>query len=123
MTALDTKVIVRYVVRDDACQTVVATRLTEAECTGSEPGVVTLVVLSELVWVLDRGYGYAHAEYSNGKADFADYVIGLSGRPQKATGMHSGPSHRQPAAGNLGTPGSFQPMACAPAVLFANGFE
>lgn len=113
MIALDTNVLVRYIVRDDHRQTAAATRLIESECSAEDPGVVTLVVLCELVWVLDRGYGYgrdeiafvlrrvlaaddlrserselawrALNEYEAGKADFADLVIGLSGREERAT--------------------------------------
>lgn len=112
MIALDTNVLARYMVRDDPRQTAAATRLIESECTAEAPGVVTLVVLCELVWVLDRGYGYGRGdiagvlrrilaaedlraerselawralnEYEQGKADFADYVIGLSGKVEKA---------------------------------------
>jgi len=105
---LDTNVLVRYMVRDDAQQTADATRLIESHCTVEEPGVVTLVVLCELVWVLSRGYRYgrddiarvlhkileardlrverselawqALGRYEMGKADFADYVVGLCNR-------------------------------------------
>jgi predicted nucleic-acid-binding protein len=113
MIALDTNVLVRYIVRDDPRQAAIATRLIESECSASAPGVITLVVLCELVWVLDRGYGYGRAdvatvlrqilvaedlraerselawralnEFERGKADFADYVIALSGKEEKAS--------------------------------------
>ena len=111
MIGLDTNVLVRYVVRDDAQQTAAATRLIESRCKTDDPGLVTLVVLCELVWVLDRGYGYERAaiagvlrrilsagdlqvehselawqalnSYEEEKADFADYVIGLCNREMK----------------------------------------
>jgi predicted nucleic-acid-binding protein len=111
--ALDTNVLVRYIVRDDEQQTARATALIESECTADAPGLVTLVVLCELVWVLQRGYGYTRPaivgllrkilssqelrsenpelawqavnELERGKADFADYVIGLCGKAEKAT--------------------------------------
>ena len=111
MIGLDTNILVRYVVRDDARQTAAATRLIESRCKPGDPGLVALVVLCELVWVLDRGYGYErsaiaavlrhifaagdlqveHPElawealnlYDREKADFADYVIGLSNREMK----------------------------------------
>jgi len=110
--ALDTNLLVRYIVRDEPRQTAAATRLIESACTAETPGVVTLVVLCELVWVLGRGYGYRRAAiagvvrgilaaedlhveraeiawqavnaYEEGKADYADYVIGLAGRGEKA---------------------------------------
>ena len=111
MIGLDTNVLVRYVVRDDVQQTTVATRLIESRCKSDDPGLIALVVLCELVWVLDRGYGYERAAiagvlrrilsasdlqvehsdlawqalnlYDREKADFADYVIGLSHREMK----------------------------------------
>jgi predicted nucleic-acid-binding protein len=110
--ALDTNVLVRYIVRDDPRQTAAATRLIESECSAESPGFVALPVLCELVWVLDRGYGYDRVSiagvlrrllaaddlrperselawkalngYEGGKADFADYVIGWCGREAKA---------------------------------------
>ena len=57
MIALDTNVLVRYLVGDDAKQAAVATRVIEEILTPSEPGFVSLVVLVELSWVLDRVYG------------------------------------------------------------------
>ena len=112
MIGLDTNVLVRYIVRDDPRQTASATRLIESRCQAHDPGLVTLVVLCELVWVLDRGYGYGRPAiagvlrgllaaddlqverselawqalnlYEQEQADFSDYVIGLSNRAQKA---------------------------------------
>ena len=111
MIALDTNVLVRYIIRDDEPQAALATTLIETECTTEQPGLVTLVVLCELVWVL-RGYGYDRAakagvlrkilaadelrierselawqalnDFEHGKADFADYVIGHCGKAGKA---------------------------------------
>lgn len=57
MIALDTNVLVRYLVDDDARQAAVARRLIEEALTPSAPGFVSLVVLVELSWVLDRIYG------------------------------------------------------------------
>jgi predicted nucleic-acid-binding protein len=110
--ALDTNVLARYLVRDDPRQTAAATKLIESACTAASPGVVTLIVFCELVWVLERGYRYRRVEiarvvrqmlaadelqierselawqalnlYEDGKADYADYLIGLCGREQKS---------------------------------------
>lgn len=57
MIALDTNVLVRYLVGDDANQAAVARRVIEETLTPSEPGFVSLIVLVELSWVLDRVYG------------------------------------------------------------------
>jgi predicted nucleic-acid-binding protein len=97
-------VLVRYVVQDEAAQARAASRLIETRCTTEDPGFVSLLVLVELVWVLERAYGYARRQvaevlngiltsaelkaeqpdlarraltgYGNGPADFADYLIG-----------------------------------------------
>lgn len=55
MIGLDTNVIVRYLVRDDAEQTVAATELIEG-LSDEEPGFVSLPVVVELYWVLTRRY-------------------------------------------------------------------
>jgi predicted nucleic-acid-binding protein len=52
---LDTNVLVRYIMQDDAKQSAKATKLVES-LTGDEPGFVTLVSVVELVWVLSSSY-------------------------------------------------------------------
>ena len=117
MIALDTNVLARYVVRDEPRQTAAATRLIESSCTPESPGVVSLIVLAELVWVLARGYRYRRPQittvlrtmlsaddirveraelawqalnlYERGEADFADYLIGLIGREEKAEATYT----------------------------------
>ena len=112
MIGLDANVLVRYIVRDNDEQSEAATRLIESNCTAESPGTVSSIVMCELAWVLTRGYGYPrdmvgrvirrillvqelhveHAEmawqavrlFEQGKADFADYLIGLSNRDGKA---------------------------------------
>lgn len=112
MIGLDTNVLVRFIVRDDPRQAEAATRLIESRCTAETPGLVSAIVLCELVWVLTRGYGYSRQEvarvirriltvqelrveapelawrairrFETGRADFADYWIGLSNREAKA---------------------------------------
>jgi predicted nucleic-acid-binding protein len=104
MIGLDTNILVRYVVQDEVAQARAASRLIETRCTTEDPGFVSLLVLAELVWVLERAYGYARSQvaevlhgiltsaefkaeqpdlarraligYGNGPADFADYLIG-----------------------------------------------
>ncbi len=112
MIGLDTNVLVRYIVRDDEKQSKAATRLIESKCTPDDPGLVNSIVLCELAWVLTRGYRYPretvgrvlrrvlsvqelHVEdselawqavrlFEQGKADFADCLIGISNRENKA---------------------------------------
>ncbi|MAE63969.1 MAG: PIN domain-containing protein [Phycisphaeraceae bacterium] len=103
MIGIDTNVLARYIVQDDPKQSAAATRCLERQCSRNDPGHVTLIVLCELVWVLRRAYQYkrnqvvealrriieaaelevehreiadqAIADYGEGDADFADYVI------------------------------------------------
>ena len=56
MRGLDTNVLVRYLVQDDAAQAKAATRFIEAECSKDEPGFVNQIALCELVWVLEECY-------------------------------------------------------------------
>ena len=58
MIGLDTNILVRYIVRDNPAQTKATTRLIESRCTADDPGLVASIVLCEIVWVLDRAYGY-----------------------------------------------------------------
>jgi predicted nucleic-acid-binding protein len=60
--ALDTNVLVRYIVQDDPAQAAKAARLIEQQCTESRPGFIPAIVLVELVWVLDSCYGSARAQ-------------------------------------------------------------
>jgi predicted nucleic-acid-binding protein len=108
MIGLDTNVLVRYIVQDDPEQSGQASAFIEKNCTKENPGVVNLIVLVELVWVLKIAYKYdkkiienvlqqllittelhvqennsvwrALHEYKKGKADFADYLVGVINR-------------------------------------------
>jgi predicted nucleic-acid-binding protein len=55
---LDTNVLLRYFLRDDAAQTARA----ERELSRDERFLIDGIVLCELVWVLETGYGLARAE-------------------------------------------------------------
>ena len=52
MIGLDTNVLVRYLARDDVKPAAPAMRLIEKELTACRQGFISLVVLSELCWVL-----------------------------------------------------------------------
>ena len=58
MIALDTNVLVRYMVRDDVQQAEAARALLDS-LTAERPGYVCREVTVELVWVLERAYGFA----------------------------------------------------------------
>ena len=113
MIGLDTNVLVRYIVQDDAEQALAATRLIEGRCTERSPGYVSVLVLVELVWVLAGAYGYANSdvarvilqllrttefrieasdavwaalrEFEAGGAGFADYLIAQRNRAAGCT--------------------------------------
>lgn len=102
MIGLDTNVLVRYIMQDDAEQAARATALIEG-LSASSPGFVTLVSVVELVWVLSSCYGLNRAQiaqaldlvlrsrqlqvdqsghviralrvFTSGNADFADCLI------------------------------------------------
>ena len=104
MIGIDTNVLVRFIVQDDAAQAALAADVLERRCTVENLGYVNLVVLCELAWVLAAAYGYSRAQvalalrqvlvtqclevqehalawaavedYAAGAADFADFIIG-----------------------------------------------
>lgn len=69
MIGLDTNVLVRYLVQDDAEQSAAASALVDG-LTDSEQGFLSVVTIIETVWVLRRAYGVS-AERC------ADLVAGL----------------------------------------------
>ena len=108
MIALDTNVLVRFLVRDDEGQARRARALIEAAAAAGNPCLITSPVLCELEWVLEGVYGASRADiagtvrdllttppfvvedeavtrralaaYVKGRADFSDYLIGQLGR-------------------------------------------
>lgn len=104
MIGLDTNVLVRYVTQDDPLQSARANRLIDERLTEDEPGFISVVAMTEMVWVLRRAYGYKSPEIAavierflqtgtfvvesetevflamvalrGGKADFTDALIG-----------------------------------------------
>ncbi len=109
MIGIDTNVLVRFFVVDDAAQTRAAADCLTRECSEAAPGFINLVVLCEFVWVMTRNYRLGRADiadmvermlrtvelaiehadivaqalerYRDGAADFADCVVaGVNGR-------------------------------------------
>ncbi len=62
MIGLDTNILVRYLTQDDAVQSAKATDILERRLTPKNPGFVSVVVIVEMVWVLDRAYGLTARE-------------------------------------------------------------
>ncbi|MEM9011220.1 MAG: type II toxin-antitoxin system VapC family toxin [Pseudomonadota bacterium] len=106
MIGLDTNVLVRHLIQDDPEQSPRASAALDA-CTTEVPGYLNRIVLCELVWVLDRAYGYGREQIApvleallrsadlrvedeglawraldlyRGGADFADALLALSNR-------------------------------------------
>jgi predicted nucleic-acid-binding protein len=52
MIGLDTNVVLRYLLQDDAAQTRRANRIFEQELSGQNPGYLNLATVLEIVWVL-----------------------------------------------------------------------
>jgi predicted nucleic-acid-binding protein len=103
MIALDTNVLVRFLVEDDEQQSRRAAKLIEHALTRGDEIFVSNIVICETVWVLTSAYGFTRAEvvdvltrltrarsvvftssdqlvralqaYRDGKGDFADYLI------------------------------------------------
>ena len=61
MKGIDTNVLLRLLLRDDAEQTAAADRFIERCLASDESCFVNRIVLTETVWVLQSGYGYARA--------------------------------------------------------------
>jgi predicted nucleic-acid-binding protein len=106
MIAIDTNVLVRYLVGDDPIQAAQAKELIDGAFTEGDSVWLTHIVLCETVWVLETSYRVgrkplaemlrrvvdsfsmadreqvieAIRDYEHGPADFADYLLGRLGR-------------------------------------------
>ena len=104
MKGLDTNVLIRHLVQDEAAQARLAGRFIASECSREDPGFINRIVLCEIVWVLESAYGYSREDiagvlervirtqqfqienvqsawtalrmYRSGGADFADCLLG-----------------------------------------------
>jgi predicted nucleic-acid-binding protein len=101
--ALDTNVLVRFIVEDDPAQSAAAAAVVDRAIEREEPLFITQIVLCELVWVLAHAYRFSRVEivavlqqlrraaqvsvegpdevraaietYASDRGDFADYLI------------------------------------------------
>jgi predicted nucleic-acid-binding protein len=104
MKALDTNVLVRYLVQDDPAQGRRAAAYIEGASSAGDQILIGNIVLCETIWVLDSAYGYSKSDiegaiekllqsatfqfeakdlvlsafddYLSGRFDFADCLIG-----------------------------------------------
>lgn len=116
MIGLDTNLLVRYITQDGP-EAETATRHLEKVCTSDDPGFISLICACELVWVLDRAYGYQRTQiadiltalietnqfeiesvefvwralndYRAGPADFSDYLMGHICKHHGAAPVHT----------------------------------
>ena len=65
MKGLDTNVLVRYLVQDDARQAAQASKFIEKHCTEDNPCFVSQITLCELAWVLESNYNQTRADIAN----------------------------------------------------------
>jgi len=61
MIGLDTNIVVRYLTHDDAAQTATAVKVIDSLSPDS-PGFLSLIVITELVWVLEVSYRFKKNE-------------------------------------------------------------
>ena len=61
MIGLDTNVLLRYIVIDDASQSARAKKLIETQCSTQILGFINRIVLCECIWTLERSYLYERA--------------------------------------------------------------
>ena len=115
MIAVDTNVLVRFLVRDDEAQFARASALFERAQRADDSVFVAEIVVCELVWVLQRAYRVPKAEiaaalvelvrarhvelesperveraiaaYEGGRGDFADYLIREQARAAGCDGV------------------------------------
>lgn len=112
MIAIDTNVLLRYLLNDDDTQSEAARGLLDETCSRSDPAFVHDVVLAEIVWVLKRkmtggrrnivetlrklldnehlafsdegALAAAIDAYEAGAADFAEYLVAAGARSHGA---------------------------------------
>ena len=75
MIAVDTNVLLRYIVQDDLDQFALAERFLERDLSPQAPGFVSLVAVCEIAWALERTYDLPREAIANA-------IMGLTKTPQ-----------------------------------------
>ena len=65
MIGIDTNVMIRYLVQDDAVQAEIANEFIESSCTDENPGFINHIVLCEIAWVLAGAYRQQRSDIAN----------------------------------------------------------
>lgn len=68
MTSIDTNIIIRYLVGDDAAQAEAARALVDG-LTPDDPGFICREVVMDVAWALERSYGFARAQVAKALMD------------------------------------------------------
>jgi predicted nucleic-acid-binding protein len=55
---LDTNILIRYLIQDDPVQSLQANEIIGRRLTEENPGFISIVVMVEMVWVLERAYRF-----------------------------------------------------------------
>jgi predicted nucleic-acid-binding protein len=72
MLGLDSNILLRHLLQDDAVQSPLATRLIRSRCSSEEPGFVSLIVLVEMLWTLRRGYAFGREALETAVSDLLE---------------------------------------------------
>ena len=75
MKGLDTNVLIRYVTQDDETRAAVAAREIEGAGAKGEKMLIHPLILCELVWVLERAYGFPKGSPKSARRDPADRTV------------------------------------------------
>lgn len=65
MIGINTNVVIRYLVQDDAVQAKIANEFIESNCTDENPGFINHIVLCEIAWVLAGAYRQQRSDIAN----------------------------------------------------------
>lgn len=65
MLGIDTNVLVRFIIKDDAAQAKLAAFYLKKHCSEANPGFITISVMVELFWTLNRMYKLSREEVAN----------------------------------------------------------
>ena len=74
MVGLDTNVVLRLLLGDDPAQQRAALSYVEKACSAEDPGWISAIVTTEIVWVLDRAYNLSRDDI----ADAIDRLLAVN---------------------------------------------
>lgn len=88
MKAVDSNVLLRYILGDDEEQVRRAVRFLTHECSTEAPCFVNRIVLTEIVWVLERVYRYPRERVANAVEQLLNsYQLEIEDRDEASTAL------------------------------------